>query len=352
MIKALKAQLSTIFKNLKQKSKAALISLKPEEKCKVIFRRYQLDYANNPRFSNLEPCLREALFLFDDFDSVSSFYNSNRYEEHSPKSLYNQLLLIIYESIRLCELYDALNKEGYLKVLAKKSKQLVFEDDYGDTDYSAWDAELTRFYEKKFMIELYIEIDKYYLGLTNNDFILCYLGKDGYHKIHNMGNLDEYDKQDALEEVDDQFRTDVVNLTMAYRKDHYLALSFNTNSIDDVQDPYEYEHAVAEIIKGLGWNAKVTKGSGDQGIDVIAEKDGYKVVIQCKLYSKPVGNKAVQEVQAGKGYDSADLGIVVTNSSYTKSAKRLADSLGVFVIHHDYLSETFDRISQNIIIND
>ena len=46
----------------------------------------------------------------------------------------------------------------------------------------------------------------------------------------------------------------------------------------------------------MGYSITVTKGSGDQGNDVIAEKDGRKYGIQVKCYSSAVSNKALEEV--------------------------------------------------------
>ena len=65
----------------------------------------------------------------------------------------------------------------------------------------------------------------------------------------------------------------------------------NVNSLS----PLAFEGYCADLLSNAGWNASITKGSGDQGIDIIAVKNGIKIVLQCKKYSSPVGNKAVQE---------------------------------------------------------
>ena len=103
--------------------------------------------------------------------------------------------------------------------------------------------------------------------------------------------------------------------------------------------PREYELMCADILKDSGWEARVTKGSGDQGVDVVAEKSGKKVVLQCKRYSYPVGNSAVQEVLAGKSFYKADVSAVVSNQTFTPSAKELAQSSGVLLLHHELLSD-------------
>lgn len=106
---------------------------------------------------------------------------------------------------------------------------------------------------------------------------------------------------------------------------------------DPDMDPFDYEHLCAELLVDAGWSAHATKASGDQGADVLAERDGERAVLQCKLYSSPVGNKAVQEVHAARGHYQAKWAVAVSNQTYTPSASELAQSLGVHLVHHDEL---------------
>lgn len=89
---------------------------------------------------------------------------------------------------------------------------------------------------------------------------------------------------------------------------------------------HDYEYVVADYLRSRGYHSvKVTKGSGDFGVDVIATKNGIKYAVQCKLYSSPVGVSAVQEVVAGKAYYGCKGAMVVTNSTFTAAAHKLAD---------------------------
>jgi HJR/Mrr/RecB family endonuclease len=104
-------------------------------------------------------------------------------------------------------------------------------------------------------------------------------------------------------------------------------------------DPIDYEQMVADALNDLGWQTRLTKGSGDQGIDVIAEMRGKRVVIQCKRYASSIGNSAVQEAHAGKSFEKADYAAVVSNAEFTRSARQLADTTHVILLHHDELSK-------------
>lgn len=89
--------------------------------------------------------------------------------------------------------------------------------------------------------------------------------------------------------------------------------------------------------------------SSDQGADVIAIKNNIKLVIQYKLYSKPVGNKAVQEVNKAQTYYKADYAIVVSNADYTISARQIASSTKVKLLYHDELQDYARSLDKPIL---
>ncbi|MEW9305586.1 restriction endonuclease [Labrys neptuniae] len=104
--------------------------------------------------------------------------------------------------------------------------------------------------------------------------------------------------------------------------------------------PQDYEHLCADLLRKAGWEAEVTGQSGDQGIDILAQRHDMTVALQCKLYfGNPVGNKAVQEAHAAAGYVDADYAVVVSNRDFTNSAEQLARKLGVLLVHHSELPD-------------
>ena len=93
-------------------------------------------------------------------------------------------------------------------------------------------------------------------------------------------------------------------------------------------DGYQFEEQCAIILKRKHFSKiEVTKSSGDQGVDIIACKHRKKYGIQCKYYTYPVGNKAVQEAYAGANFYDCDKIIVMTNTTFTRSAIELAEKL-------------------------
>ena len=107
--------------------------------------------------------------------------------------------------------------------------------------------------------------------------------------------------------------------------------------------PQDFERYCASVLRERKWDARVTPPSGDQGVDIVADKRGLRIVVQCKKYSKPVGNRAVQEIVAGIAHRDARRGVVVATSGYTSSAIKLAASNEVLLLHHSELHR-IDRL--------
>lgn len=106
----------------------------------------------------------------------------------------------------------------------------------------------------------------------------------------------------------------------------------------------EFESFVGELLKSIGYSGvQVTKSSGDQGVDVIAHKDGKKYAIQCKNYSSPLNNKPIQEVTTGKAIYGCDVGVVLTNSTFNSNAVEAARATGTLLWDRSTLKKMLEQ---------
>ncbi|MDE2455667.1 MAG: restriction endonuclease [Burkholderiales bacterium] len=102
--------------------------------------------------------------------------------------------------------------------------------------------------------------------------------------------------------------------------------------------PLEYEQFVARRLAAVGWAVRHVGRAGDQGCDVLAELRGFRAVVQVKLYRKPAGNDAVQQVVAARRHYDAQIMAVVCPAGFTGPAQVLAASNGVHLLHHTALA--------------
>ena len=115
----------------------------------------------------------------------------------------------------------------------------------------------------------------------------------------------------------------------------------------DSMEGHEFEFFCASLLKKNGYEQiNVTRGSGDQGIDIICCRDGIKYGIQCKCYSADIGNRAVQEVFAGKSFYECHVGVVLTNQYFTKAAIELAKKNGIILWDRKKLMELIEKAKQ------
>ena len=169
----------------------------------------------------------------------------------------------------------------HIDALRIKQLQKLRRDDYGNLLNKAWLKEVDYFYDNVLLRDLpQVHTDK--------------LSKKEIYPIVDA-EIEAYTKKKPISDQD------VTSLS-----------------------PTAFESYCAQLLTENGWQATTTKASGDQGIDVIATKDGIKAVFQCKKHSSPVGNKAVQEAIAGKAYA---LQIVLSLFQMLRSRQRLSSWL-------------------------
>lgn len=180
----------------------------------------------------------------------------------------------------------------HAEALGRKREQLVFVDDYGVERTDKWSLE-----HKRFVHGVVVPAIANLRGSESDDDILL-----------SMAPLIE----DAAKRA--------------------KPCQMSQKSLTEMS-PAEFEQHCADIAKRCGWNARVMGGSGDQGVDVIAERAGVRVVFQCKLYARSVNNSAVQEIVAGKAHYRAHFAAVVSNQDYTPGARMLAKTNKVALLY-------------------
>lgn len=137
-----------------------------------------------------------------------------------------------------------------------------------------------------------------------------------------------YCEEDCDESTAEYIKEYNARLKLKKQVANYLnnIVSNNNLTIADIDGMtgQEFEKTIAGLFERKGYDVEITKGSGDQGIDIIARRAGKCIGIQAKCYTGTVGNHAIMEAVGGMKYYDCDSCMVVTNSTFTKSALELA----------------------------
>lgn len=250
------------------------------------------------------------------------------------------------------------NKDGYkeIKALRNTLKGKSLGTLWRSEDQKIGDYALSRAIELKLS-----DLDKIFAKLDERKSSLKPLLARALSSGKNKYGEAEYDKY--FKEINDFFdyffpdgELDFYNnIRPLMEVAQYIDRWFSDGLIDTAIIPengIDFEYWCAEMLEGQGWQAIVSKASGDQGVDIEARKGGFVVAVQCKRYSSPVGNKAVQEVFAGMANISADAAVVISTAGFTKSAIEIAHKTNVILIDADQITEFtsllgFDGVALN-----
>jgi restriction system protein len=210
--------------------------------------------------------------------------------------------------------------DRHIEALARQRSRLIKTDHYGLIDTSEWDAEMEYFIDKVLFPEMVASEIFDSVRSHINSTTIAHAKKTFNHILREI--------------VEEKARVRAITLE--------ADLSF-----PKAITPHDFEQWCAKTLNGHGWHATATKASGDQGADVIAEKTGLRIVLQCKLYSGTVGNKAVQEAYTAQRHYAANASAVVTNGAYSPSARDVARTTGVLLLHYSDLTRLDSLLDAN-----
>lgn len=116
----------------------------------------------------------------------------------------------------------------------------------------------------------------------------------------------------------------------------------------------EFERLTAQALRGSGFSISENPGEdveADGGVDLVATRNGYRYVVQCKRWNKEVGVdvvRAIYGVMAARG----DHGCMVTSSGrFTKSAWSWARGKPITLIHGTALARMLDGENLESVIS-
>jgi restriction system protein len=102
-------------------------------------------------------------------------------------------------------------------------------------------------------------------------------------------------------------------------------------------DGYAFERATAEVLNKHRFNAVVTPGSGDGGVDIEITRNGLRGVVQCKAHVACVGPHVVRDLYGVIHHSGANFGIIVSRGGFTRGAVDFAKDKPILFLDTDDL---------------
>jgi restriction endonuclease Mrr len=191
--------------------------------------------------------------------------------------------------------------------------------------------------------ELRKEIDSLYSKLSTIDSLIIDVEfEQAENLLKSCKNQVQEIKKEAKKNAHENLTNEVKALERKYTD--RLSKPHTLSTLREI-DPYEFEELVAKIWRKQGWDAQVTSGSTDRGVDVVATKeDAFETrrhLIQVKRHGENtrVGSEDIQRYAGlyARRDEEPDAVFVVTSNRFTKQAKEVAKNRDVRLVDCDDL---------------
>jgi len=129
------------------------------------------------------------------------------------------------------------------------------------------------------------------------------------------------------------------------KKEEFLLkgdLNSKQNSFNSLSGT-EFELLLVRLFESMGFIVEHCGKVGDQGGDLVINKDGKRILIQAKRYTNSIGNGAVQEAVAAKKYYDCSKSVLIGSASFTSGAIELAKVNNVRLLGKKELQELIQK---------
>lgn len=184
-------------------------------------------------------------------------------------------------------------------------------------------------------------------GRCSDKTLQFLLGND-YHSLSNLALATRDDGFKNVEQAQAAHNAMINNLIhladLASLQKWFCERFEHSANLASIITGQEFELFCQKRLQDIGWTVKTTRATGDFGADLVAERAGSTIILQCKYYSQPIGVKAVQEAFSAMTFYNAQKAAVVSNQSYTKAARQMAQKNSVILLHVNELDRLMDTV--------
>ncbi|MDD5457951.1 MAG: restriction endonuclease [Phycisphaerae bacterium] len=193
------------------------------------------------------------------------------------------------------------------------------------------------------------------LGVVFGPLIGLYFGSmicgRRFESLSNEKELASNERFRQAEELSRPLREKVENYEKAQR-DYQLSLEKAQQDYQRRREQYweeslrgvEFEEELACLYSKLGYAVEVTKGSGDDGVDLFLRNDEEVIVVQCKGHGKPIGVGAIRDLYGAMIHFEANSAVLACPSGFTAGVLKFAADKPMQLISATDLVEMMESI--------
>lgn len=175
------------------------------------------------------------------------------------------------------------------------------------------------------------------------------IGNEHFSISMELMEKNDSDYKNLLNDLEEMYS--VYQQKLQYSKEIEQKRKSLSQKVDELLElsPRDFEEYVSQLLKHLGYsNIELTPYVNDKGIDVIAYKDDFKYVVQCKRYKGTVGSPDIQTFLGAMSHAQADKGLFITTGMFSFEAEKMAAEHPIVLINRiDLAKLVFNALSGN-----
>lgn len=178
---------------------------------------------------------------------------------------------------------------------------------------------------------LFNEADYYYKLATE-----LFTKADFENALNNIDLAIRYNSDDKYIELKNKIQSLIYEEHKEYREEY---LNSNVNRINKNAEwwmslsPWDFEKEIAELFREQGYNAKITRGSGDGGVDLFLTKNSINIIVQCKQYTNPVPPEPIRALWGVKDDFGADKVFLIATNGITAGGEKFIQNKPEFIVY-------------------
>ena len=115
-------------------------------------------------------------------------------------------------------------------------------------------------------------------------------------------------------------------------------------------DPYEFEKEIAYLFEKHNFKTRVTKGSGDGGIDIVLTKNGLSSIVQCKRYKTKVSPGTIRDTYGAMVAGNYHSAYIVCPSGFSEKAFEFSKGKRIVLLGLRRIMEMVEQGSVNFLV--
>ncbi|UOQ43764.1 restriction endonuclease [Halobacillus salinarum] len=112
--------------------------------------------------------------------------------------------------------------------------------------------------------------------------------------------------------------------------------------------PLDFEYFICDLFTQMGYDAQVTKATGDGGKDIELRKGEYSAIVECKRYDKTkVTRPKIQQFHSAVLDCKAERGFFITTGEFTSQARNYTFDKPIELINGHQLVKVIEKVTDN-----